>query len=521
MKGWVIFFVALAIYGVSVFGEFVQDDFVVIKTAPDMGSVSALGAVFTRPYYFMNEGGGSGAYRPITSLSFYLNTLLTGKEPWGFRLVNILLYAGVCVLVFELLKKYTTTKMAFWGTIVFTVLPIHTEAVNNIVGRAEILSLGLFLLAVLAQMRSRWELSAILFLLALLTKEIAIVGLPILICILIWGRENKDTKRGVVFFYILVTGCYLILRTMVLGNESMGNEATIVENPLKFLPTNQRVMNAFSLVPFGVGKMIFPWHLSYDYSFSQIKLATSWFDIRVLLGISMSLLSIGSLLTKLRKNKLWIMGQALFWGSLMVTGNFLFAVGTIFGERLWFWTSLGMVLMITSLFPFRSNSLLATDNLSLPASDNHLDSRLEFPLRGTKQFKSAKRGTKNKNFKEQFLVIIIMMLAGRSFVRNLDWLSQERLFIHDANYVTGSVMAQTNKAAMLLINNDFEGGNLALEKAEKIYPNYPMLINNRGAYYLHLEEYDKAREKFEECLRVNPRFSFCESNLMLVKINKD
>ncbi len=43
-------------------------------------------------------------------------------------------------------------------------------------------------------------------------------------------------------------------------------------------------------------------------------------------------------------------------------------------------------------------SLLATDNLSLPASDNHLDSRLEFPLRGTKQFKSAKRGTKNIGF---------------------------------------------------------------------------------------------------------------------------
>ena len=35
--------------------------------------------------------------------------------------------------------------------------------------------------------------------------------------------------------------------------------------------------------------------------------------------------------------------------------------------------------------------LLATDNLSLPASDNYLDSRLEFSLRETKQFKSAKR----------------------------------------------------------------------------------------------------------------------------------
>lgn len=495
-----------------------QDDFVVIKTAPDMGSVSALGAVFTRPYYFMNEGGGSGAYRPITSLSFYLNALLTGKEPWGFRLVNILLYAGVCVLVFELLKKFTTTKVAFWGAIAFTVFPIHTEAVNNIVGRAEILSLGLFLLAVLTQMKSKWELSAMLFLLALLTKEIAIVGLPILICILIWGKENRDTKRGVIIFYILVTGCYLILRTMVLGNESMGNEATIVENPLKFLPTNQRVMNAFALVPFGVGKMIFPWNLSYDYSFSQIRLATSWFDIRVLLGISLSLLSVGSLLTKLRNNKMWIIGQALFWGSLMVTGNFLFAVGTIFGERLWFWTSFGFLIILSTLFN--------------PAILANLKNRTLFGQRQSRSCFQPKilEVSRNLAFRlcaiflksaKYFGLLLIILFAVRTFVRNLDWLSQERLFIHDANYVTGSVMAQTNKAAMLLINNDFEGGNLALEKAEKIYPNYPMLINNREAYYLHLEEYDKAREKFEECLRVNPRFSFCESNLMLVKINKD
>jgi hypothetical protein len=45
-----------------------------------------------------------------------------------------------------------------------------------------------------------------------------------------------------------------------------------------------------------------------------------------------------------------------------------------------------------------SHPLLATDNLSLPASDNYLDSRLEFSLRETKQFKSAKRRVKDNEF---------------------------------------------------------------------------------------------------------------------------
>ena len=43
-------------------------------------------------------------------------------------------------------------------------------------------------------------------------------------------------------------------------------------------------------------------------------------------------------------------------------------------------------------------SLLASDNPASPAEAGHLDSRLKFPLRGTKQFKSAKRGTKNNRF---------------------------------------------------------------------------------------------------------------------------
>jgi hypothetical protein len=475
MKGWRIFILAIVIYGVGVFGGFIQDDVKVIASDPDVGRVSAVASAFTRPYYYQ-DGGTAGAYRPVTSASFYLNALLTGKEAWGFRLVNNLLYAGFCWLVFEVLKKFTSVKTAFWGTMIFTVLPIHTEAVNNIVGRGEILSLGFVLLAMLTLYKKRWEMSAGMFLLALLSKETAIVGLPILLYLLILGKEDKNTKIGVTSFYVLVTMSYFVLRMMVLGVGGMGNNATMVENPLKFVTTEQRVMNAMALVPFGVSKVIFPLNLSYDYSFNQLKLISSWFDWRVILGTLMMIVSVGSLFTSLRKNKLWILGQALFWGSLVVTGNFLFSVGTIFGERLWFWPSLGMVMMITSIFTFR------------------------------------------KDFKGLFLVIIIVVIfILRIEKRNIDWLSQERLFVHDASYAKESVMAQSNAAAMYLMKKDLVKGKEYLEKAEAIYPKYPELMNNWGMYYLWSGEKVKAKEKFEECLVEKPGFYLCESNIMLLK----
>lgn len=514
-----IFIFAFVLYFVSVFGGFVQDDLKVVASDPEMGKMSALVATFTRPYYYM-DGGNAGIYRPMTSFSLYLNALVTGKEAWGFHLVNVLLYAAICWLVFAVLMKLDCHvfrlwrgrndgkwgKMAFLGAIFFTVLPIHTEAVNNIVGRAEILSLGFLLLAMLGQFKKKWELSAFMFLLALLSKETAIVGLPILGYLIVMGKEDKNTKIGVCFFYVLIMGCYLFLRLMVLGGGGMANNATIVENPLKFVSTGQRIMNAFALVPLGIGKVIFPWHLSYDYSFNQLKLATGWFDWRVILGILMMLGSLGSLFTSLRKNKLWILGQAFFWGPILVTGNFLFPVGTIFGERLWFWPSLGLVMMgVALLYLFGVHKNRTSAQLSLPPlAGSHVHGPCGFVA------------TPAQIFSVLFLMVVFI-LAGRTMIRNLDWLSQERLFVHDAAYATDSVMVQSNAAAMYLMKKDLPDGEKYMERADAIYPKYPELLNNWGMYYLWNGENEKAKSKFEECLTERPGYSLCESNMELIK----
>jgi len=225
----------------------------------------------------------------------------------------------------------------------------------------------------------------------------------------------------------------------------------------------------------GIGKVIFPLKLSYDYSFNQLKLISSWFDWRVLGGALMMLLSVGSLFMKLRDNKVWILGQALFWGPVAVTGNFLFPIGTIFGERLWFWSSLGVVMMLMNFKVW------------------------------------------NKWWNKWILVVLIVLFAGRTVVRNFDWLSQERLFIHDAVYTKDSVMAQSNAAAMYLMKKDLVRGKELLEKAETIYSSYPELMNNWGMYYWWSGDTGKAREEFEACLKEKPGYYLCESNLKLIK----
>ncbi len=482
MKKWMIGCFAFFLYTLSLWGGFVQDDVRVILEDRDMGSVGALAAVWSRPYYYADEAS-AGIYRPLTSFSFYLNALITGLSPWGFRLVNVLLYACLCGFVYFILKKLGLKK-AWIPALFFAVLPVHTEAVNNIVGRAEILSLGFALVVVWSLLKKKWEVAGGVFLLALFSKETAMILLAVMIYFVLTSKEPKETKIGVILFYFLLAGGYWLLRTVALGGGGVENSATLVENPLKFVPAWQRVATAFALVTVGLGKVFLPVNLSYDYSFTQIKPVDGWLEWGVIGGVLLAGLSVVSLLTRLRKERLWVLGQAFFWGPLAITGNFLFPVGTVFGERLWFWPSLGVVILLS----FCCRHILGARRNIFPGVGYAI------------------------------LVTITVLFALRTVVRNVDWLSQERLFIHDARYVKDSVLAQTNAAAMYLMKGDRKTGKEYMERADAIYPWYPELLNNWGMFYLQNGEREKAKEKFARCLRERPGYWLCEENMKLSEL---
>lgn len=489
MNRWSVFCVAVLLYLVSIFGTFVQDDLVVISGDSGMGKIESLVLTWSRPYYYMT-GTERTLYRPMTSFTFYVNSLVTGLSPWGFRLVNVILYGVVCGLVYEFLKKLIAgfagvdaNKYAFWGAVVFAVLPVHTEVVNNVVGRGEMLALSFVLLAIMMNLKRRWDLSALFLFSGLLSKESAVVGVVILLY-LIWRKSKKETREDLlaaVIFVLMAVACFVCLRTVALGGVALGNNATIVENPLKFVSVSQRVMTGISLIPFGVGKIIFPINLSYDYSFNQLKTVNNWYDFRVVLGI---LMIFGSGLIVFRSSRrlsfvkdVLILGMMFYWIPILITGNILFPIGTIFGERLLFMPTLGIVMI----------------GMSAVLGAKHFERWNKFAMR--------------------FFVAVILLYMCRSVVRNFDWLNQKKLFIHDASYVENSVISRSNEAAMYMIEGDYEKGVKVLKQADAIYDKYPELLNNWGVYFMKNGEYERARQKFEECLTTRPGYYLCENNL--------
>ena len=165
-------------YGSSLGGSFVLDDREIIARQAFFENPLNWGEVAKMPYWSVE----SGLYRPITVLSYSFNFFFFGSGAWSFHLINILLYALTGYILFLFLKKiFKKPILASLSAFLFLILPIHTEVVANIVGRAEIFALLFSLIGLLELIKrnpNKW-VTTLWFLLAIGSKETAIAVIPI------------------------------------------------------------------------------------------------------------------------------------------------------------------------------------------------------------------------------------------------------------------------------------------------------------------------------------------------------
>ncbi len=102
--------------------------------------------------------------RPLISFSLAVNYALTGNEPWGFHLGNLLIHVGAAWLIFALVRRTLERSapekpglargVALGAALAFAVHPMTTSAVTYMVQRAETLTALLLLLTLYCTMRS-------------------------------------------------------------------------------------------------------------------------------------------------------------------------------------------------------------------------------------------------------------------------------------------------------------------------------------------------------------------------------
>lgn len=350
---------AILVYANSFPGDFILDDNAIIRKNPLILQPD-FSRIFLSDYWAPKEN--SGLYRPVTILSFVLNRMVFGEAALGYHLVNVLLHAFNSMLLWLVLRRWSfSTATCLIASLVFAVHPLHTEVVNVIVGRSELL-VGFFLLTGfwLAERESRYSefLVYLFFALALLSKEHAITFLALSPAVDIYRhgwRSYWATRKRRFVILLLIASVWLVWRQYGLVHMRLPSDASEFTLPLVYAPVLSRVLTGLLYQWFYLAKMVVPFQLQASYTQVDLPaIISSMLSLPGLLTLSLSGVAAFYVVRGWSRRVLLAFFPLLYLISFSPTANIFLPIGITFAERLTYlpsmWYSAGIALFLTSFF---------------------------------------------------------------------------------------------------------------------------------------------------------------------------
>ena len=495
--------------------DFSYDDRGFVVTNESIRSVS--GAVGAFALSFPPREPGRALYRPVTNLSYALDHRLWGDAARGFHATNVALYLLVLLLVHRLARVYVGSEgFALSVALLFSVHPVHCEAVDSISGRSEILSLLFALISLLAFLRAAADVqaprakrarlvSAGFYALACLSKETGAV-LPAILAVHLAvlhppphgaGRAAWMRRLRVLLPHAVVLGVYLLLRAGVLGRFSP--EAALLGDAGLWT----RLLTMGDVFQVYVRLLLLPVILQVDFYYQVLIGIPNHLNAGSLLGwlLLLALLTLTAMLAH-RRLAAWRAGDpehagaahaaalcalAIFFGFLFPYSHVL-DLGALAAERFLFAPSLGFVLLLV----LAGRSLLARG--------------LHDPARRT----------------VAILLVALLVGAGgwRSVIRAREWRDPVRLWLAAERNLHGDVRIPTNLAAVYIDRGELEPAREALSRALEIEPDYRPALGNLGALQIKQGSLDEAEQTFQGLVGLDPADVQAWHNLGIIEARR-
>jgi protein O-mannosyl-transferase len=465
--------VVVLVYANSLWNGFTMDDGLYILQNPQVTAPTIRG-LFT-PNQF------SKVLRPLTFATFAVNWFGGHGQPLGFHAVNLLLHAGVVCLLYLLLRKLLAASghgntVAFAAALLFAVHPIHTEAVSSIVGRAELLAAGFLMAAWLWHLEDREPLALICFALALLSKESAMAFLPLVLV----GDYTKGQLKSYLRYARIagITSLYVVVLWRLQEGRFGTGAISKMDNPLASIPALWRILNALHVAWKYVALQVYPANLSCDYSFNQIPV---YLDLRHSLPwVAATLAAIAVWIWAARKRKSGlVLAGGIYLCGFAITANVLMPVGTIMGERLAYFSSVGFCLLLA----------LAWSWLQV----------------------------RRRTLAFGVLAILVGALGIRTVVRNRDWKDDLTLYSDAVRAAPNSAKMHSNLGYAYLNQGNLDLARKELDAALQIYPNNPDSLEGYGLLESRTGNYQAAGRMMEAAFytsaRDNPNYDYMAVNL--------
>lgn len=220
------------LYFPALTNPFVYDDESQVTKNPNIDSFGAASVYFRQPSIFdqaFDHQPGS-FYRPLFWSSLVIDNKISGRNPKFFHATNLLIHALNGILIFLIFRRWFTGPLPLMAALAWLSLPIHTEVVAWISGRAIALATLFVLLDVLfalkyAKSRS-WKYLLLMTLsscAALLSHEAGIAGPLLAILTIVFSSTAAQRWRSTIDVVVAVAiplAAYIVLRTAVFHQPS-------------------------------------------------------------------------------------------------------------------------------------------------------------------------------------------------------------------------------------------------------------------------------------------------------------
>lgn len=478
------------IYFNSLQNKFVYDDAYIIVDNIFIKSPKHLPKILTKDYFILS---GEQSYRPVVTLSYFLDFYIWQLNPFGYHFTNLVLHIVnsqlVCYLTYLITGKLL---FSFFASLVFATHPVQSEVVNAVSFREDLLAFLFFVLSIIFFLKNSNKfifLSYISYLFSLFSKEVS-VTLPfiILLYVFLFKKEIDKRNKVIILGYFLILLFYLMVRFKVMINPN----AEIVSHLGGSFYTS--ILTQFSVIIEYLKLLFYPINLCIIHEIKIIKSITD----RIFITSFVILVSILALVIY-KNNKIITFATFLFFITLLPTSNII-PIYSPMAERYLYLPIIGFCIILGYFFEnaFAINKRLTILSFLITIlSYSTTTYNRNFDWENNEKLWTSARSIYPNNWE-------IRSQLGTEYLKKGLYNEAMREYQISLNLNPQDILTLYNVGILNLKMGEYEKSLKQYNKLIRLKPNMGDAYYGRGSVYFASQNYDKAIKDFKKAIELNP-----------------
>ena len=475
---FLLIIIGFFVYFPSFFGNFIWDD-------EDFLYANSYVKNFQVDKFFTScatcgRGKISSYYRPIQLFIYSLFYQLFGAYPFFYHFLVVIFHLLVAVTLFifltNLLKK---EKLSFLTALFFLIHPLQTEAVSYIAGLPDPLFVFFMFLSLYFYINPQKKYASFFtlffFVLSFLSKETGLLTVFYFLLIKIFFKKGKQEIIFLafligLFFYLLRITVFNFLEIKSLWGESLYAKSVFV----RFATFFQNFFLYLSLI-------IFPKDLFMERDYS-IKIPTSFLNLWTVgfFGLNFLILAAIYFFKNKEERKLFFFAWFGFLFSLAPYSGIVLINGIFYEHFLYLGLSFFFLFVLSFFSKFFQKKAFFI-----------------------------------------ILSIVVLLLIARSYLRQWEWIDNERFYRQTLSFAPKSLRVINNLGMALSEKGKIDEAIAVYKRGITIDDKNPNLYHNLANAFLQKGEDEKAEKNYLKAIEVDPNFIFSYYSLINFYLKKE